>query len=55
MLGKDHFFELLRCEPEVARTIFARFAPVFSRIEGQKAEQEKLVALGGSRRASRTS
>ncbi len=46
-LGVEHFFELLRCEPRVARTIFARFAPVFSKLEGQRAGQEKLVALGG--------
>lgn len=46
LLGVEHFFELLRCEPAVARTIFARFAPVFARLEGQRAERDKLVALG---------
>ncbi len=47
LLGAEDFFELLRCEPGVARTIIARFAPVFAKLEGKRAEQEKLVALGG--------
>ncbi len=46
LLGVEHFFELLRCEPRVARTIFSRFAPIFARVEGQRAERDKLVALG---------
>lgn len=47
LLGVEDFFELLRGEAGVARTIFARFAPVFAKLEGQRAESEKLVALGG--------
>ena len=47
LLDVEGFFELLRCEPQVARTIFGRFAPVFSKLEGQRAAREKLVALGG--------
>jgi signal transduction histidine kinase len=47
LLPVEAFFELLRCEAGVARTIFSRFAPVFAKLEGQRADREKLVALGG--------
>jgi len=46
LLATDHFFDLLRCEPAVARAIFSRFAPVFSKLEGLRAQRDKLVALG---------
>ena len=46
LLDAETFFELLRSEPAVARRIFSRFAPVLAGLEGQRAERDKLVALG---------
>jgi signal transduction histidine kinase len=46
LLATEDFFQLLRCEPGVARAIFSRFAPIFSKLEGLRAQRDKLVALG---------
>ncbi len=46
LLPTSDFFDLLRCEPAVAREIFSRFAPIFSKLEGLRAQRDKLVALG---------
>jgi signal transduction histidine kinase len=46
LLATEDFFDLLRSEPGVARAIFSRFAPIFSKLEGLRAQRDKLVALG---------
>jgi signal transduction histidine kinase len=43
----ESFFDLLRAEPALAREVFSRYAPVVQRLEALRAQQEKLVALGG--------